>query len=1209
MARNLIKQRVGNNDQPVELSIPNSAGEHCGAETADFATKISAAMQVKPSSGAAKVPSVMSPVYSFYINLAPSHSLGGRDAAESPGLSAAHKKAQAQFRGIAAALLLRNVLGLKIETASFPLTAPAGLRNRFGRLVQTAPGFDRSPWNTDLHFLTLSSGGVKEPLALLSPYTLFCPAATRMQQCRSLFWYTEQGIWLDPTANDPAFATLNREVVRGVRKVIFKWLNHVLEPEVALDWPGLNLVEGSPRLITDQLRAWKDDIRKADPGIAADEKMAVVLSALEPKFVGGASPLLDECVQLASAAEEAAKAAKPDVDPSLLTDLPVHKGRLLVSKHLVSDGTRRLCGLQMGNPAFADCLDGLPLFGDQLTLTDGVRHFHVNYPYLNVEKAFVDTLYQIADHDVSAEFRVLRTENPPTSTAEYWLLPVVKEALSWLDIEGIGLETGRNETFPKCQRRLDGQNDNRVVSISIGGNPFPREYPQARRDGIFHPNLLDIRVWPKIVAPNIDSHYWRIRQLPNWDLHPSFLAWTNNQLTVVGWTDAWTEGIRFRFPMPSHINAGFYRVPLEVNATPVGLEFLHRGIILLKLLAPAAVAMTPTPCVLAVDFGTSNTCVIIAPAGPAGGKSPAPKQFEVQTASLHETPFYHGMPYKRENGFTEGAAPVFDFPIKYANELPLAEGHFFPTLFAAFTDGKLELQPPPGSQGEPQQLDMEFRLSYGRMYPRNVMFDSGYIRSLLRDSPMDSLPPGNDTRPVFLFDDIKHRNDRYRKAFLWDLAMLVKIATCQANQQVTEARFSYPRAFLEEKYAYFESEAMNIFERALGIPRAKISLITESHAVYRYTLTQDKTDHLVLDIGGGTTDFLATFPGAQAQSFQASYNLAARVLNDYFVTSRVFRHIFTGVVANAGLSRVAQASLNTIAPLVQGLDAVGGGNTSYGHQGFFGLLSLLGNQQYNNAFKGLCSAAGTGSYSNADVQKAVRGFLYSTLLLYGGLVYSAGLLMRERKVQSTALDIDLIGNGSKLYLLLQNIAIAPNAQQAVDGLFASLLAAAWGTTPTQVRVAFHADGKTFVSKGLAADSAVKAPPVGFLAASFDYLTGQKQRPAAATSQSELKQFIEEISVRLPGGDLIISGKHYPMVPFCSGLIKGELLGLLGGLQVAFQTAENDAAAQCTADYQNSMDPSKAAMATGCLESAQARESLFIIHLRTLLNHIRTEYGV
>ena len=158
-------------------------------------------------------------------------------------------------------------------------------------------------------------------------------------------------------------------------------------------------------------------------------------------------------------------------------------------------------------------------------------------------------------------------------------------------------------------------------------------------------------------------------------------------------------------------------------------------------------------------------------------------------------------------------------------------------------------------------------------------------------------------------------------------------------------------------------------------------------------------------------------------------------------------------------------------------------------------------------------------------------------------------------------------------------------------------------------MAFHADGKTFVSKGLASNNPVEAPPVAFLSESFDYLSGRTPRPAAASGQTDLRSFIDSLSTELPGGSLIIGGTPYPLVPFCAGPIKDELAALLRGMGVAFQTAENEVADRCAEDYAKSTNPANAKAAKGFLESAQARESLFIIHLRALLKHIRTEYGV
>jgi hypothetical protein len=437
---------------------------------------------------------------------------------------------------------------------------------------------------------------------------------------------------------------------------------------------------------------------------------------------------------------------------------------------------------------------------------------------------------------------------------------------------------------------------------------------------------------------------------------------------------------------------------------------------------------------------------------------------------------------------------------------------------------------------------------------------------------------------------------------------------CSNNLVLKRARFSYPRAFLKGKLGDFESQVQATFGKIFKLDAVCFDFLSESHAVYRHTLTRNNADHLVLDIGGGTTDFLATFSGNSEQSFQASYNLASGIINEYFVNSRVFRHIFTAKVRNSNLSDYESDYVDAIASLIELLpkDYRGNaGNSSFAHQAFFGLLSLLNDSRFSNLFQNLKNATASVSFSEVEVQKSIRGFFYSVLLMYAGLAYCAGLLLRERTARSNVLDIHLIGNGSNFYKLLQNI--APMAARSVDNFLASVLSESWGSTPNQIQVRIHPDGKTFVARGLASVSSVPPPSVEYLEESFNYLSGQGPRPQSAKDQTELKKFIKLVSDKIPRGNLMIAGQPNQLVPFCEGSIEDELIALLPGLEVAFQNAERIVAEQCALDFaeakiSQAKEAAAATLGLSSLESAQAREPIFIIHLRTLLEHISDTYG-
>jgi hypothetical protein len=1260
----------------VTYAIKSNASTHFAGESASFLQEVATKMSVEATKDVGRIPSVMSPAYNFYIDLFPELFAAGAnpdaaagDAAQGriaarPGRIEAYLRARQSLRGIVTALALRDVLGLDIRLTQFNPLADAGpktnlrYRQAFARAYSETPSFgrdepgradsggdepgrraSRAAWLT-LRYLVVrtpisAEHYVDEPLCGLSPYTLFFPAATSMKWCNTIFWYDNaEGRWLDPTTTwtnrpdlPPPPIAVGYEVIRAIRGYMAAWLNLVIEAAPHEIWTSFGM-EG-PRAVRLQaeLSAWLDELRRSDPAdpprdlrvepqpLGLNVRRGAGLAnvpLLEQKMLWGAPPPPPEAGR--------GVVGKPVVFPGLVCELPRVSGRVLLSKSILSDPKVRICGWLMGKEGLYESLSSQDDVGERFVLKDGNRTYVICEPYVIVDRLMLDTLHLLADGPISRSFFAMSTSG---SVEEHWLYPFRPKLLRYLDIETLrAREAGGVVT---C-RRLSGQNTDIIeVTVLVGGFPIVRQYGKDQRKRDAAGNTLDIRIWPNFrfhcapPLPEVDAdrvHYFRIRQQAAWDLHTQIVARQAEGGDDVklffaesNWDPGWPEQLEptafrlaccYAFPATGGRTVSDERLPDGTAQggqwEPVGLSFADKGVCLFRLIDPQpVVGGQVSPMRVGTDFGTSNTCVAEVVATPGIAAQPREVRFEMQTATLHTVPTYEDVAEaEKANLDTEGAAAALDFTYNYMNEPFVADGAYFPTqLTTRLGDGAVP-------------VDNAFHVSNGLIFPRNLI-DNKDILALLRGYPPPRMP---DHRPFRLVPDPKWKHREYRKTFLWHLYKMVVYHAARNGARIAGAAFSFPRAFTKNDVDRFRNELLSVFHNHGQIDRASIEIMTESDAVHQWMANQPPNyEPLVFDVGGGTCDILGVF---QNQRFQASYELAARFVNQYFTASpRLEKALLDAIVrvvplAPAGTPKgnAQRSQRRLLADLIQAAHSGVEQAADYREQAFFRMLGMLDDAHYPGVVNALQQVA-VGAQNQAD-GKAIKGFFYTLTLLYCGLVYQAGKLMRQEGIMAANIGVLFIGNGSRFYQFLENQAVP--FSKVIQGVFAS----AREQNP-DIRFALQPEGKTLVAKGLLIDQQGRAPvrprvvPDAASHQSLLELAGKvNPEPPMEPNFPELEAFMDALNRQLPGGTLDGS----MVIPNAEGNLADEMKGLYRYIVNAVHGNEVRRARSLKDDMDQvaRLEPINQSAAAPFRDSANASEPQFITRLKCLLDFIRERYA-
>ena len=842
---------------------------------------------------------------------------------------------------------------------------------------------------------------------------------------------------------------------------------------------------------------------------------------------------------------------------------------------------------------------------------------------------FTNNIHLIADGPLSDNIFALKARINDDDL--WWLLPFKPELLTCLDLEAL---REPNSDVVKCVRSSGSGESFLEVTVTVGGIPFSRRYGwrSANRD-MTGTNALDVRIWPSfrfLTAPKLPAvdrdrvHYMRVRQQAEWGLRPQIIARSVDDgaesqpilelFKAESWDPGWPDDLEphayrmascYAFPATGARRSSDGK-PMDGEWEPIGLSFEGRGICLFKLVEPFAPPHGQvTPLRIGVNVGTANTCVTSVIDVP-GVESPAEEiHFVMQTLSLHLYPRYDRLDemLAREQ-FTEGAAAVLDFPYKYADDAHVTEQACFPTRWVT--------RLPEGAA----PLTAIFQMSNGLIFGRDLC-DFKDIRQLLNGYPPAPIP---DYRPFRVVSDILWANRSFRMPFFWHLYKMIVYHAAWNGARISSVTFSFPRPFTQDEVHNYRSQLCTIFHDHGQLPLADLTMMTESDAMLtQLTKSGDGEPSLVFDIGKNVTDLLGLFP---QRRFQVSYKFAAGLVNQYFTSSPPLQHMFEEALwrvlptEQPGTRQGDQQADRK--KLLQDLFAGQGGPTqvpdSHLEQGFFSILGMLEDRQYP-LFVNALQSLDEGEQNQAR-RKALCGFFYTLVLLYTGMVYQTGRLLRLHNIRASHIKVRLMGNGSRFYRFL-----SPQSGE-FDEVLQRLLHAGYQSEPA-CTITLEPESKSLVAKGLLASRHGERAQVIQDPESHDHLlkwAHEVERLEAEKEgvpppgpeefeqllQPDLIPFLEALNRELPNGQCHAS----TVIPFCMTSLADEARRLFPGIIAAVFARELSKAKEFKVCWDKAQQLAKSReSAEGLdLESALTTEPVFMIRLKCLMEGIRRHYA-
>ena len=1220
-------------------------------------SEVARKMHVEAVEDVGRVPSLFSRAYTFFTDLFPNEL--GPTASARPGRREAHEKARRQFRGILCVLAFRDTLDLKVEMVRFNPAARPGSRFReiFADAYKNAPKMHPNLTWANFRYLTIrdpqlldvnkpaARDGTEAPaeaLCGLSPFTLFFPSMQRLSGSRRIFWYDyDAGEWWDPTTDwtevvQGAAGSAGRgtkvlrmradgvgpglpisySVILTMRRQMHAWLQAILDDDPRLSWKAFGLDDHRAELVTAEMAAWQQELGELE----MDTELKPARNLVGAKWALGLD-VRDENRKplLVRGLEEVVGDDRREVS----SELPrLADGRVILSKSLLTNREIRICGSLMGKPSLDRCLANLGELGEGFIIQDGNNQYHFRQPYVVVDKLFVDTLHQLPKGDLSPNFFALPL---PSGSC---LIPLKPNALQFLDLNQLFSADAKNRG--RQIRASAAPGGGVLVEWQLGDQTFTRLYPgnpNQELQGSAAQDSLDVRIWPNFYfsdAPRVPAcdedrcHYFRVRQAASWHLNTEIVAQTTDgalrvhpgQSGPTGWDEQFERCRQARFYAFENVPSRGSGLDPLVESKPVGLHFPERGFFFFQLEKPRRhEGNFASTYRLGVDFGTSNTCVTWVLLGGAAAK-PEVIRFETLTASLLlETELKNFLPDVGDAEIESGSA-LLDFPYLYSRpgdpSTLLSDGEYFPSQVV--------------TRKQKYVIDSAFTLSNGLMFLRNPVVDCPLFSELIKGYPGKT---GGSDQDFLLKTDIKWRNRFYRRVFLWHLYKMVTYHAARRCGVISEAAFSFPRAFDEGEIVTYKEQVRAVFQGGPKPTTGRITVsdedfISESEAVQRWEVhNPDGFSHLILDVGGGTTDYLVIHHGLPV--YQASHVIAATFVNKYFEASSLFRGVFAAVVFHevpvegSGVYRDIQTDARQrLGDLLDELNAapIGGERGDFSNQALFGLLALLKERYYPSL---VVSLRNSERVVGEAQQKAVRGFFFTLALLYGGIAYAAGQLLRESGQSIGNLRIDWVGNGARYYQFLDS------GGAAFGDVVARLFSYGYQRPMHEVKPILSAGGKAQVAKGLlfvrqsgqgsskgSLAIAYAPAPVIRHEESFKYLC-EFPRNQNPNDCSELLGFLQELQKALPQGKY----KGVPIIPFCDQSIQDELSSLFPSMHQALHDAENSNAERLRADLSKAEEFRIAGNefeARKYEEAANAVETRFITHLKVLLRCIRAKYA-
>jgi hypothetical protein len=973
--------------------------------------RLGSQMNVREALTEGRVPTPVSRAFTFYTNLFDKgiYDDGSGDGAPTaPGRRNLQLRARQAFRGILATFALRDVLGFEIELKEVHLSPQTSdLGAGLSSALASAPGGEEF-WNPVRLYTIREGNGPQEVFVGCSPLTGFFPAARAPQALRGLYWYSPPqregdgptatwmpAQWYDPTGEhfgpkDKAF-TVSRQTKTKVRQLVQAWLQTVLRQINVEVLRGFGMRDANASALLNELRAWSGELER----VAGYNEGP--LDVIERPVAGSdrvrGFPLFSFAVQGPTAER-------------ILTDLPEFNGRLVVTAQRLRDANTRIYGRELGRNRFTEeVVQQLPTYGDNLGEALNLGAKAIPRPYVVVDGLFTPYITTISQSTgFSSEWKGLKVTNG--GQTEYALFPFRPQILEMLPAgelsDRVSAAWVEDESIVVKLRFGDGEPIAQVYSLDDGA--FQIDSPEL---GGPSNDEVDLRFFPDFdldaarhLLPDPTDHQFhaRARLLPSWqfDIEAFKLSAGSVQMSFGKRNTMGTEqpgdGGHFA-PGRAHF--------FEFDERPTGFHFTDRGMCLLNL-KPVRSDLNPAEWEVSVDFGTSNTCIAFR----ESGKPPQVLDLPIMTTTLRDAGVYVS-----QNGEVfEGAAAALDFFYRFNNEETQLKRHdYFPTQVLT-------------QQSRASAVE-KFSLENGLIQHHNLSLSDATLWELVEGFPEREVA-GTGKAPQKRFrsvNDIKWTDTDWLSTFMHHLRKQVVLTAARQNARVDQIYFSYPKAFDLSQKQRFGRELKKVWGSVYTNGSTEQPLISESEAV-RNTFVQGANEHVIFDVGGGTTDIIAFSKGEPV--FQTSFKLAAGLVNDYVVTSHALRRSFLTAAQNAGdISVDDQVKSAFVSPVEPDRRSKEYQTTL---QIWFGLLEQI--DQKEDSLSDVLNELRT----QKEDQEAIHGFFLSLVLLFCGVAYFAGRLMKTVEVEGRSgsdafgsftperVTLHLTGNGSRLYNFLNN---------------------------------------------------------------------------------------------------------------------------------------------------------------------------------------------
>ena len=1041
------------------------------------------------------------------------------------------QKATATYRGLWALFALRDYYHFQVVVDVSPdlVGTESELQKLFGphmgsvpnRNERDAPGCVPFLWRERMIFFSFGGQSSAVPFAGYSPLTLIYPGSRPIddENAAKVFWWNgATKTFDDPTKLAPNHSsTMEAGKVKGL---IAAWLPKAIEAlgECALASVDLDLIR---RFFEQWLRelgtAARAEVETAPPTHSSR------LIQVEDEFGALTLPPIF-ARQLAHIPEEVTDFP---IRPSLLTG----RDTLIISLEHADKARVKIYGNIKGSQKVKEALAEAEAEGDDLgkVLSGAPR-----VAYVIIDKLFQTKLTTVFEATASDDAQMSALNRGDGWAAlecvgadkSLYMYPFKPQLLHYFTVREIIDSTRLHFTIGA-----------HTASFNLGAIEVSKHYYPA--DRAFADNAMDLRLFPSFAIDTVEAiekkfpnevdrrYYARLRLHPTASkhLHP-----TETETETSG-DIVWLDGKGRKLPAQERYSEGtFDNVNKSLKAPgrqlfwtlsnahiadgrPESLHFANFGMVLLSLRKlDFGKKQEQFPWKVGLDFGTSNTCVVYS----SGHQGEA----EVLDLPIFTTCMLTLWKTGARGNSEEGYSAIFDFP--YVN-LGFNDGlssdkigllnpkSFFPTQLIH-------------DEKRPLPAAASFDLRSGLGFYQNISVTclvANPVAELLKGfgpfrERTDIVERFVVNRSLKWSDDHSgtgtptYSNLIWRRVFLQYLRAQIIMAAASQDRYISHLFASYPKAFTNREEQSYKDELKEIWVNT------EVDTQSESAAAAAQLGVQNAQVVYLLDIGGGTSD-LAIYSDKKLAG-ECSLKLAGGCVENYFCTSPAFRRL----IANYLETRPSIKQMQKHASLKKCLESVESSKEMY-MTAFQGILTLV---DVGPIMRGVVEHGGS---------REGAGFVFTNLLLYGGLAYLSGLIQKARHHEaenSAAYEIQWVGNGSSFLKALNFDKQGQDFHRSLCSLFA---AASGALSPHS---SAPQDPKLIVAKGLLSPPLPPADAKGARVVSQLFsnslsLAGEKPR---WTEAAELT--------------ILYCEKQVATIPW-DGLKEGPFLSFLEALQTAF----------------------------------------------------------